>query len=134
MILFDGLTGEPVTGVPKEVVAHLAIVEHLIGPGQIPKAQDDGDIDFARRVFPSGDTVLPGLGPFLAKFIGHCLFKPLDDGLQNFFRVFDQRKRIQMLVEIGGLRRADAERMNFRTAQAEQIVEPDRLHPRRFSS
>lgn len=117
------LPREPVPGVPDEVVAHLAEIDHVEAFGEGPQTQDFSNVDLAGNVVGMRKPFVPVVSPLGAEFFFQCLeypgfnfpkqrklfFQPLDGG-----NVFDEVRRA---------RSADGQRVYVGISQAEQVVE-----------
>ncbi len=116
------LTGKPVVGLAEEVVAHFGPRDQVEAGGVGPEAEDFVDVDVAGDVLPLGDVVVPVRQPLRPVDADQFDVKPVGHG------GLDVRlgECGDVLVEIRGTRRADAEGVDLGPGEAVAVVELDR--------
>ena len=117
------VAGEPVAAVAEQVVAHLAVFEHVEGKGEIAQAQDPRDVDAAGGLVPFGQADVPGGRPFDAEDALHLFVKAALDGLDEFGGLVEFVDGFHVDIEILGSGDAATQRMDLGAGEAEQAVE-----------
>jgi hypothetical protein len=121
---FSGvLAREPVVGLAKEVVTHLAPINEIEGFRISPEAQDFGDVHFARNFHIIGQTGGVIGAPILADHAVYFGFQTGDNRRNYFVHPVVPLQGANVLIEITGTRGAEAESVNLGPAEAIEVVE-----------
>ena len=121
------VAGEPVVGLAQQVVAHLAPVHEVEGLRVGPEAEDFAHVDFAGHVPVVRQALEPPAAPVVAQHAEHLGAQPGLDGGDGFRRAVVVREAGDVVVEVGGFRRAATEGVDLRAGEAVEGVE---LHGR----
>ena len=84
-------------------------------------------VDAPGRVLPGGQALVPAGKPGLPQGLDAGPLQALQHRWQDLRSLGQQVNRLQVQVEIAGLRRANTDRVHPRPAQAEQVVDDDRM-------
>ena len=114
----------------QQAVARLAEALQIEGLQEFVEPEQHRQIDLPRGVFPAGQSLVPTPQPVLPESGAAGGIQPLQDRRQQLSGPREQGHGLQVEVQIFGAGCSDADRVNAGGAEAEEIVEHDRVERR----